>query len=141
MTDTLGWAVRGVSFEDGSKLDDWQKVDESGTWHWQYDTHELTFDIYRHDGQYWKLYRARFVPDGAAEYDYDYGGQACRMALVRYRRTAKSPHSSRLMAAGAQEWVRTYEVDETLHEVLKAGRADARYAAPYGPKEPAASAV
>ena len=139
MTDTLQWRVRGVSFEDGSTLaEDWRKVHESGTWHWQYDTHELTFDIYEHDGQYWKLYRARFVPEGADDYAYDFGGQACRMALVRYRRRAKSPHSSRLMAAGAEEWVRTYEVDEALHEVLRAGPADPKYGAPYGPKSSAA---
>ena len=139
MTDTLQWRVRGVSFEDGSTLaEDWRKVHESGTWHWQYDTHELTFDIYEHDGQYWKLYRARFVPEGAEDYAYGFGGQACRMALVRYRRRAKSPHSNRLMAAGAEEWVRTYEVDEALHEVLRAGRADPTYGAPYGPKRSAA---
>ena len=139
MTDTLQWRVRGVSFEDGSTLaEDWRKVHESGTWHWQYDTHELTFDIYEHDGQYWKLYRVRFVPEGAGDYAYDFGGQACRMALVRYRRRARSPHSSRLMAAGAEEWVRSYEVDEALHEVLRAGRADPKYGAPYGPKRSAA---
>ena len=139
MTDTLQWRVRGVSFEDGSTLaEDWRKVHESGTWHWQYDTHELTFDIYEHDGQYWKLYRVRFVPEGAGDYAYGFGGQACRMALVRYRRRAKSPHSNRLMAAGAEEWVRTYEVDEALHEVLRAGRADPKYGAPYGPKRSAA---
>ena len=130
MTDTLQWCVRGVSFEDGSMLaEDWRKIHESGVWQWQYDTHELTFDIYEHDGQYWKLYRARFVPDGADFYAHDYGGQACRMALVRYRRRAKSPHSSMLMEAGDDEWVRTYEVDEALHDVLKAGRVDPKYGA------------
>jgi len=132
MADTLQWAVRGESFSDGSKLAEWEKVTESGEWHWQYDTHELTFDIYRHDGQYWKLYRARFVPDGCDSYTYGFGGQACRMALVRYRHRAKSPHSSRLMAPGAREWVRTYEVDEEIHEILKAGRDDPKYGAPYG---------
>ena len=138
MGDTLQWRIRGVSFEDGSILaKDWRKVHQSDDWHWQYDTHELSFDIYEHDGQYWKLYRARFVPDGGDSYAYGFGGQACRMALVRYRRRAKSPHSSRLMAAGDEEWIRTYEVDERMHEVLKAGRQDPKYGAPYGPKQAA----
>ena len=71
MTETLKWQIRGERFEDGSLLADWVKIEESGEWHWQYDTHELTFEIYEHDGQYWKLYRARFVPDGARDYAYD----------------------------------------------------------------------
>ena len=121
MTDTLAWRVRGESFQDGSKLQDWRKIYESGEWHWQYDTHKLSFEIYKFDGQYWKLYRARFVPDGGRDYAYDFGGQACRMALVRYRHRAKSPHSSRLMEQGSEEWVRTYEVDKTIHEVVQAG--------------------
>lgn len=137
MTDTLQWAVRGESFTDGSRLADWVRIEESGVWHWQYDTHELTFEIYEHDGQYWKLYRARFVPEGADNHAYDFGGQACRMALVAYKARARSPHSSRLMQAGEREWVRTYEVDETLHEVLRAGRTDPKYGAPYGPKRAA----
>lgn len=138
MTDTLQWAIEGESFSDGSKLCSWTKVAESDEWHWQYDTHELSFEIYTHDGQYWKLYRARFVPDGANEYAYAFGGQACRMALVEYTEQARSPHSARLMPAGEQEWVRTYEVDKTIHAVIKAGRADAKYGAPYGPKQAAA---
>ena len=137
MTDTLQWRLRGESFEDGSRLGDWVKIEESGTWHWQYDTHELTFNIYQHDGQYWKLYRARFVPQGASDYAYDFGGQACRMALVEYTRQTRSPHSSKLMRKGEQEWVRTYEVDERIHSVVKAGRQDAKYVAPYGPKQAA----
>lgn len=138
MTDTLQWRRRGVDFSDGSRLaEDWQLIQESDEWHWQYDTHELSFAIYEHDGQYWKLYRARFVPDGGDSYAYDYGGQACRMALVRYKSRAKSPHSSRLMAEGAEEWVRTYEVDRMLHDVVRAGRADPRYGAPFGPKRAA----
>lgn len=137
MTDTLQWAVRGESFADGSRLADWIKIEESGVWHWQYDTHELTFDIYEHDGQYWKLYRARFVPEGASDYAHDFGGQACRMALVAYKARGRSPHSHRLMQPGEREWVRTYEVDETIHEVLRAGRADPRYGAPYGRKRAA----
>lgn len=138
MTDTLQWAVRGVSFEDGSKLNDWTKIETSGRWDWQYDTHELTFDIYEHDGQYWKLYRARFVPKGADGYAHDFGGQACRMVLVRYRKRCGSPHSGRLIQAGEHEWVRTYEVDETLHEVVKAGAEDPKYGPPYGRKRSAA---
>ena len=138
MTDTLGWVRPGVSFEDGSRLEDWNKIEESGVWHWQYDTHELTFDIYEHDGQYWKLYRMRFVPRDASAYSYDYGGQACRMALVDYKLTGRSPHSNKLMQAGDREWVRTYEVDETIHSVIKAGETNAKYGAPYGPKRSAA---
>ena len=47
-------------FEDGSRLRDWTRI-ESSPWHWQYDTHELAFDIYEHAGGYWKLYRTRSV--------------------------------------------------------------------------------
>lgn len=137
MTNTLQWAVRGESFEDGSRLADWTKIEESGAWHWQYDTHELSFEIYEHDGQYWKLYRARFVPEGASDYAYDFGGQACRMALVEYKARTRSPHSSKLMQAGDREWVRTYEVDEKIHAVLKAGEENAKYGAAYGPKRAA----
>ena len=138
MRDTLQWAVTGESFEDGSRLADWVRIEESGDWHWQYDTHELSFDIYEHDGQFWKLYRIRFVPEGADAYSETFGGQACRMALVAYKRRARSPHSSRLFEAGEREWVRTYEVDEAIHEVLRAGRPDAKYGAPYGRKRTAA---
>lgn len=138
MSDTLQWRRRGLDFEDGSRLtEDWQLVYESDRWDWQYDTHELSFSIYAHDGQFWKLYRAPFVPEGGADYDYGFGGQACRMALVRYRPRAKSPHSSRLMAQGSEEWVRTYEVDLALHEVLRQGREDPRYGPAYGPKQTA----
>ena len=138
MKDTLGWAVRGDAFEDGSKLRDWVKIDEGGVWHWQYDTHELTFDIYEHDGHYWKLYRARFVPEGGQDYAYGFGGQACRMALVEYKARARSPHSAKLMQNGDREWVRTYEVNEAIHTIVKAGRPDAKYGAPYGAKKAAA---
>ena len=117
MTDTLQWDVPGVSFADGSRLaTDWRKVAESGEWHWQYDTHELTFEIYSHAGNYWKLYRARYVPDGQDRWEYGYGGQACRVALVRYLRRAKSPHSAVLKQKGEEEWVRTYEVDPSIHQ-------------------------
>lgn len=132
MSDTLGWQRRGMRFDDGSLLADWKKVYESPAWMWQYDTHELSFDIYEHDGQFWKLYRARFAKEDGSGYSYGYGGQACRMALVRYRRTARSPHSALLMQQGAEEWVRTYEVDSELHEVVRAGRADPKYGAPFG---------
>ena len=135
MNDTLQWAVRGQSFKDGSRLEDWRKVDEDGVWHWQYDTHELTFDIYEHDGQYWKLYRARFVPDGATDYSYQFGGQACRMAEVQYRMAARSPHSNRLMRPRDREWVRTYELDKAIHTVIRAGEESPEYGRPYGPKE------
>ena len=135
--DTLGWRLHGVSFQDGSRLADWKKIHESGVWNWQYDTHELTFDIFQHDGQFWKLYRARFAKEDGSGYSYGFGGQACRMALVRYRLPCKSPHSSLLMPAGAEEWVRTYEVDTVIHEVIRAGRADPKYGAPFGPKHAA----
>lgn len=138
MTDTLQWHAVGKGFVDGSKFSDWTKIHESGEWHWQYDTHELTFEIYEHDGQLWKLYRIRFVPDGGDGYAYTFGGQACRVVLARYRRRARSPHSGRLMAEGVTEWIRTYEVDETLHEVIRAGREDPKYGARFGPKNSAA---
>ncbi len=130
MTDTLKWQVRGQVFEDGSELANWHEIEES-TWQWQYDTHELSFAIYEHDGQYWKLYRARWVPEGTTEYVYGYGGQACRMAKVAYEKRARSPHSGLLMEADDLEWVRTYEVDEDIPRVVKAGKADAKY----GPHE------
>ena len=59
------------------------------------------------------------------------------MALVEYRRQGRSPHSSKLMRAGDLEWVRTYEVDEAIHIVRKAGQKDAKYGAPYGRKSAA----
>ncbi len=121
MSDTLKWRLKGELFEDGSQLSDWQKIEQSD-WQWQYDTHELTFDIYEHDGDYWKLYRARWVPEGTTEYVYNFGGQACRMVLVKYQTTARSPHSHRLMHAGDFEWVRTYEYDESIHRLIKAGQ-------------------
>lgn len=127
MTDTLQWVVRGESFDDGSKFSDWEKIAESGVWHWQYDTHEMTFDIYEHDGQFWKLYRARFASDTPNGYAYDFGGQACRMALVNYKRRARSPHSNLPKEAGDIEWVRTYEVDDRIHRVVKTGPETAKY--------------
>ena len=99
------------------------KIEEAGVWHWQYDTHELTFNIYEYDGQYWKLYRARWATDNG-EYEHAYGGQACRMALVKYKKRTRSPLSNRLMRADDNEWVRTYEVDAAIHEIVRAGNAD-----------------
>ncbi len=121
MSDTLKWQVKGELFEDGSPVSDWRKVEQSN-WQWQYDTHELAFDIYEHDGDYWKLYRARWVPRGSTEYVHDFGGQACRMVLVEYQTTARSPHSHKRMQAGDLEWVRTYEYDESVHRLTKAGQ-------------------
>ncbi len=121
MRDTLQWRTRGHEFEDGSRLADWRKIEDS-PWHWQTDGHELTFEIYEHDGQYWKLYRVRWVPEGSKEHEYAFGGQACRMFQVQYKERARSPHSGRLMEPGDFEWVRTYEVDEEIHCVTRAGR-------------------
>ena len=132
MRNTLQWMIRGESFSDGSLLADWREIYTSPDWHWQYDTHELSFRIYEHDGQFWKLYRARFVHSGQDQYTYDFGGQACRMALVEYRQRAKSPHSSRLVSAGDQEWIRTYEFDPDIHNPIRTGRPDPKYGAPLG---------
>ncbi|MCG8357794.1 MAG: hypothetical protein MI920_19695 [Kiloniellales bacterium] len=33
MRDTLAWTTPGESFEDGSKLADWVRIEESGVWH------------------------------------------------------------------------------------------------------------
>ena len=43
------------------------------------------------------------------------------MALVEYKRRARSPHSGLLKEAGDLEWVRAYEVDADVHRVVKAG--------------------
>ncbi len=120
MKDTLRWKVKGETFEDGSHLSEWTKI-ESSPWQWQYDAHELAFDIYQHAGQYWKLYRARWVESDASEHTYGWGGHACRMALVEYNRRARSPHSGLLKGVGDLEWVRAYEVDAEVHQVVKAG--------------------
>ena len=118
MQDKLGWRTVGESFEDGSRLADWKRVD-SGEWQWQYDTHELRFDIFEHAGAYWKLYRSRTAAPGADAHVEGYGGVACRVALVSYRRRSGSPHSRLLKRAGEQEWVRVGEVDPEIHEVVK----------------------
>ncbi|GJM15133.1 MAG: hypothetical protein DHS20C13_04600 [Thermodesulfobacteriota bacterium] len=114
----LGWKIKGVMFQDGSKLEDWHKI-EGSSWHWQYDDHDLTFDIYEHKGEFWKLYRSRRVPMGTTNYDYSYGGLACRMAQVRYKALSRSPHSGVLKDESELEWVRVEEVDEEIHKVLK----------------------
>ena len=121
MSDTLKWRVVGEEFEDGSRLSEWTKI-ESHPWMWQYDTHELTFDIYEHEGQYWKLYRSRWVAPGKTDYSYGYGygGQVCSIALVEYLTRARSPHSNVLKEAGDLEWVRVYEVDPEIHCIVKA---------------------
>ena len=75
MRDTLKWRLTGELFEDGSQLSDWQKIEQSH-WQWQYDTYELAFDIYEHDGE--------FQPRDL-------------------------------------EWVRTYEYDDSIHRIVKAG--------------------
>ena len=135
MKDKLGWAVKGESFADGSRLEDWQKVFQSDRWQWQYDTHELSFGIYTYDGQFWKLYQARSVLPGDAHYRYDFGGVACRAVEVEYRRTARSPHSSMLKAEGELEWIRTYEFDPDIHRVVRAGERSSKYGEPYEHRE------
>ena len=130
MSDTLGWKSVGEVFQDGSRLEDWTLIEKGTVWHWQYDTHELTFDIFAHDGQFWKLYRARMArADG--EYMYDFGGQACRMVQVSYIRPSRSPHSRRAMQPGDVEWVRTYEFNSEIHQVLKTGKTDEKYGKPF----------
>ncbi|UWQ32379.1 hypothetical protein K3555_17830 [Leisingera sp. M527] len=131
MTDTLGWKIEGHSFRDGSLLADWEKIYQDSTWHWQYDTHEMTFAIYKHDGQYWKLYHARFVQPGADEYSYGFGGQSCRMVEVEYTRRARSTHSHMLMEKGDRQWIRTYEYDPAIMTVITAGEENGKYGAPY----------
>ncbi len=45
MPDTLKWSIPNEAFEDGSKLEDWLRI-ESSPWHSQYDV--MTRDeIYR----------------------------------------------------------------------------------------------
>ncbi|MEM9005781.1 MAG: hypothetical protein AAGE59_19935 [Cyanobacteria bacterium P01_F01_bin.86] len=87
----------------------------------------MTFDIYEHDGQIWKLYQGRWVIEGTTEYRYRYGGQACRVTQVAYRMRARSPHSGLLKEAGDLEWVRVYEVDKRIHTIIQAGQPDPKY--------------
>ena len=114
----LGWKIRGVVFEDGSSLEDWNRIYQS-PWHWQYDDHELSFEIFEYLGAYWKLYKYRRVPKKRAEYEYGYGGQACRVAEVSYNSTSRSPHSGTLKQVNDKEWVRVEEVDENMHTLLR----------------------
>ena len=131
MTDTLPWTNKGKTFADGSQLSGWVKIYQSLDWHWQYDTHQFCFAIYEHDGQYWKLYHARFVREGDDKYTYGFGGQACRMVLVEYLFQSRSPHSSMLKKNGDKEWIRTYEYDPMIHKVLKVGERNVEYGEPY----------
>jgi hypothetical protein len=131
LNDTLSWSVIGKTFKDGSHLSDWVEIYQNPYWHWQYDTHELSFTIYQHDGQYWKLYHARYVEPGDNEYTLDFGGQACRMVLVEYLCKARSPHTSMLKQKKEKEWVRTYEYCPSIHKVLKAGEQNIKYGKPY----------
>ena len=132
MSDKLPWSVEGEVFADGSRLADWVKVYQSSEWHWQYDTHEMTFAIYEHDGQYWKLYRIRYVGAGEKEYTYRFGGVACRAVEVEYLNTARSPHSSMLKHSGDLEWVRVHEYDSTVHRLVRAGECSDKYGEPHG---------
>ncbi|NER80207.1 MAG: hypothetical protein F6K42_11620 [Leptolyngbya sp. SIO1D8] len=127
MSNTLRWRIPGQQFEDGSTVTDWKKI-ESTFWHLQVERgYEMTFNIYEHDGQFWKLYLGRWVVEGTTEYLYQYGGQACRMTQVMYQRQARSPHSGLLKEAGDLEWVRVYEVDEHIHTVVQVGQPDPKY--------------
>ena len=127
MKNTLRWRIPGQEFEDGSQVDDWHKI-ESSPWHLQFESnYEMTFDIYEHAGQYWKLYQARWVTEGSNEYVYRYGGQACRMTQVEYITRSRSPHSGLLKEVGDLEWVRVYEVEERIHYVVKTGQSDHKY--------------
>ncbi len=122
MRNQLAWKIPGETFEDGSRLADWKKI-ASFPWQWQYDTHELAFDIYEHDGGYWKLYRTRSAQPGADSYQTSFGGQACRMTLVEYRRRTGSPHSRLLKEQGELEWVRVEEVDLAIHRPVMGGES------------------
>ncbi len=135
MKDKLPWNVKGESFADGSRLADWRKVYQSSNWHWQYDTHEMSFAIYAHDGQFWKLYHVRYVHPGDDDYTFDFGGVACRVVETEYRVTARSPHSSLLKTKGDLEWIRTYEFDPAIHRVVRAGERNDKYGEPYEHRE------
>ena len=131
MRDTLGWAIQGKTFQDGSTLADWQEIYKSDRWHWQYDSHELSYAIYQYDGQFWKLYHARYVNPGETDFSYGFGGQACRMVEVEYQKAAKSPHSNMPKSSGDTEWIRTYEYRADMHRVLTAGEQNEKYGQPY----------
>ena len=127
MKNTMQWQIPDQEFEDGSRITDWKKL-EDGAWHPQFErNYEMKFDIFEYDGQFWKLYQARWVADGTFQYHCRYGGQACRMSQVQYQKMTRSPHSGLLKKAGDLEWVRVYEVDEQIHKVIQAGRPDLKY--------------
>lgn len=68
MSNTLRWRIPNQQFEDGSKIADWKKND-GNPWHLQIERdYEMTFDIYEHDGQIWKLYQGCWVIEGTTEY-------------------------------------------------------------------------
>ena len=113
----LRWRIQDREFEDGSQLKQWKRIEDTA-WIPQPEGHELTFSIYEHDGRFWKLYRGRWRTNEGG-YAYSYGGQACQVAEVRYRRNAISPHSSVSKLAGEREWVRVEEVDPTIHDVIR----------------------
>ena len=113
----LRWRIQDREFEDGSQLKQWRRI-ENTTWIPQPDGYELTFSIYEHAGGFWKLYRAR-LRTHEGSYANSYGGQACQVAEVRYRRDAISPHSSDSKLVGECEWVRVEEVDPTIHDVIR----------------------
>jgi hypothetical protein len=133
MKNTLAWAILGETFQDGSYYANWSNntIYTSNEWHWQYDNHELSFSIYLHDNQYWKLYHSRYVQDGETTYSYGFGGQACRMVEIEYITTAKSPHSNMLKIAGDKEWIRTYEYNTKIHKIINAGEQNDKYGVPY----------
>ncbi len=114
----MHWRIRGREFEDGSPLSSWIKI-EGSSWIPQIGGCELSFNIYKHDGHFWKLYVTRWKLDGRAESEYTYGGRACRVAQVKYRASAKSPHSGVEKARGELEWVRVEEVDPEIHAVVR----------------------
>ena len=116
----MQWLIKDHSFEDGSHLTDWTKI-EGSPWIPQIEGHELSFDIYKHDNQFWKLYIARWKAKGKPGLTYSYGGQACRMAQVQYKKETLSPHSGVQKVAGDIEWVRVEEVDGNIHRVLRKG--------------------
>ena len=115
--DKMTWRIKDQVFDDGSALADWTKI-EGSAWLPQEEGYELSFNIYQHDGAFWKLYIARWKLQGRSEYAYSYGGLACRMAQVKYKTNAVSPHSGMWKEAGELEWVRVEEVDPAKHEVL-----------------------
>ena len=59
MKNTLRWRIPGQEFEDGSKLADWKKIDNS-PWHLQFESsYEMIFDIYQHDGHRYTAVKRR----------------------------------------------------------------------------------